>query len=514
MKQSLSRRDFLKLASLLPAGVATSHALTKLGTPQLNPNSKQKNVLVIVFDALSAYHISLHGYQRETMPNLSKLAELAVVYHNHYAGGNFTTPGTASLLTGTLPWTHRAFQSNGTVSDAFVTRSIFNAFKDYYSVAYTHNPWANTILKQFSADIDEYVPWYQLFLRSHDDQFIHTLFKNDDDIASVSWTRNINVTEQGSAYSLLVSHLFQWLREKNIDDYKKLFPRGLPSIEASQNVFTLEDAVDWISNRLPSLPQPFLGYFHFLPPHDPYRTSAEFYNHFAQDGFQPVEKPDDPVFSQGMSKVEMMRNRTEYDEFLLYADKEFGRLYQQLESSGLLENTWLVLTSDHGEMFERGIVAHGTDSMYQPVIRTPLMIFEPGRKSRMDIHTNTSAIDLLPTLLHVNGQAIPEWAEGEVLAPFAESGSGPERSVYSMRSTKNGKFVPLTHASVTLTKGRYKLHYYFGYEQRNIPDMVKLFDVESDPQELIDLSEKQKEITTELLKELKIKLDVVNQPYL
>jgi hypothetical protein len=99
------------------------------------------------------------------------------------------------------------------------------------------------------------------------------------------------------------------------------------------------------------------------------------------------------------------------------------------------------------------------------------------------------------------------------LAPFAESGSGPGRSVYAMRSTKNGKFVPLTHASVSMTKGQYKLHYYFGYEERDIPDLVKLFDVESDPEELVDLSTSHQEIATALLNELKIKLAEVNEPY-
>jgi len=444
----------------------------------------------------------------------SKLSERAIVYHNHHAGGSFTTPGTASILTGTLPWTHRAFQANGRVAKQFESQNLFGVFKDYYRIAYTHNPWANTLLEQFSGEMDELVPWFSLFLRSSDDGFIHTLFKKDDDIASVSWTRNMNINEQGTAYSLLLSHIFTLLRERNIASYKKMFPRGLPSIQASQNSFILEDAVEWITNRLGSIQQPFLGYFHFLPPHDPYRTSLEFYRWFEQDGFTPVEKPDDPVFSQKKSKSEVIRNRTEYDEYILYADKEFGALYEQLETSGVLENTWLIFTSDHGEMTERGIVGHGTDALYQPIIRVPLMIFEPGRQSHMDIHTNTSAIDLLPTLLHVTGHGIPEWAEGEVLAPFAESGSGPERSVYAMRSTKNGKFVPLTHASVTLTKGRYKLHYYFGYEERNIPDLVKLFDLESDPEELVDLAQIQKEMTTELLKELKIKLEAVNQPYL
>ena len=513
MKKQVSRRDFLKLSGALPFSYATSRFLKTLKIPQARQDGHQ-NVLVIVFDALSAYHVSTYGYQRETMPNLTRLSEKAVVYHNHHAGGSFTTPGTASLLTGTLPWTHRAFQSNGTVIEPFETQNLFGAFQDYYRIAYTHNPWANTLLEQFSGAMDELVPWYSLFLRSGDDSFVHTLFKKDDDIASVSWTRNMNVNEHGTAYSLLMSHLFTFLRERNIASYKKMFPRGIPSIQASQNSFILEDAVKWISNRLNSIQQPFLGYFHFLPPHDPYRTSLEFYRWFEKDGFAPVDKPEDPIFSQGFSKADVTRSRTEYDEYILYADKEFGSLYNQLEEAGILDNTWLILTSDHGETIERGIVGHSTDALYESIIRVPLMIFEPGRASRMDIHTNTSAIDLLPTLLHVTGHEIPEWAEGEVLAPFAESGSGPERSVYAMRSPKNGKFVPLTHASVILTKGRYKLHYYFGYVERNIPDLVKLFDVESDPDEMNDLSETQKEITTELLQELKIKLEAVNQPYL
>ena len=513
MKQQVSRRDFLKLSSTFPFSYATSRFLKTLGMPQPHQNG-QNNVLIIVFDALSAHHVSTYGYQRETMPNLTRLSEKAVVYHNHYASGSFTTPGTASLLTGTLPWTHRAFQSNGRVIKSFETQNLFGAFQDYYRIAYTHNPWANTLLEQFNGAMDELVPWYSLFLRSGDDSFIHTLFKKDDDIASVGWTRNMNINEQGTAYSLLMSHIFTLLRERNIANYKKVFPRGIPSIQASQNSFILEDAVEWITNRLASIQQPFLGYFHFLPPHDPYRTSLEFYHWFEKDGFVPVDKPDDPIFSQGKSKIEVVKNRTEYDEYILYADKEFGNLYEQLEKSGMLDNSWLIFTSDHGETIERGIVGHGTDALYESIIRVPLMIFEPGRTSRTNIHANTSAIDLLPTLLHVTGHEIPEWVEGKVLAPYAESSSGSERSVYAMRSTKNGKFDPLTHASVSMTKGQYKLHYYFGYHERNIPDLVRLFDVESDPEELNDLSETQKEITTELLQELKIKLEAVNQPYL
>jgi arylsulfatase A-like enzyme len=511
MKIKANRRDFLKLAGTLPVSLAASRTLKKLGVP-VNQAGKY-NVLVIVFDAWSAYHVSTYGYQRETTPNLARLAERAVVYHNHYASGNFTTPGTASLLTGALPWTHRAFQSNGTVADPFITQNIFGAFPNHYRIAFTHNPWANTLLEQFKNELDEFVPRFSLFLGSFNDEIIHRTFKNDDDIASVSWGRNVNLSDDGYAYSLFFSHLYGILQERSVTAYKKLFPRGIPSIGDAQNSFVLEEAVNWTAKRLTQIPQPFLGYFHYLPPHDPYRPSIEFIGAFKEDGYQPAEKPND-VFSKQVSNAEMLKLRTEYDEFILYADNQLGNLFNQLEESGLLENTWVVVTSDHGELFERGIVGHGTDAMYESVIRVPLMIFEPGRSSRTDIHYLTSAIDLLPTLLHVTGQEIPAWAEGKVLPPYADDSPDLKRSVYAMRSNKNGKYSPLTRASIILAKGRYKLHYYFGYVDHGIADMVKLYDVIADPEELVDLASIQKEIASELLDQLKAKLADANKPYL
>ena len=153
MKNQITRRDFLKLAGLLPLSITLPRVLNPLDNQQ-----GQQNVIIIVFDALSAFHVSLYGYQRETMPNLARLAERAIVYHNHYAGGSYTTPGTASFLTGTLPWTHRAFEHIGTVDDAFIEKNIFTLFPNYFRVAYTHNPWANVILKQFINSLQEYIP--------------------------------------------------------------------------------------------------------------------------------------------------------------------------------------------------------------------------------------------------------------------------------------------------------------------------------------------------------------------
>ena len=509
MNKRLNRRDVLKLAGLLPIGLAAPRLLRMLNTPFL-AQGLSKNVIVILFDAFSAYDISLYGYARQTTPNIDRLANRAIVYHNHFAGGNFTTPGTASLLTGVLPWTHRALNLNSQVAEPYIEKNIFSAFPDYYRIAYTHNGFANTFLRQFRGHLDELIPRESLYLQSYD-SLISSLFNNDDDIASISWIRAMKVNEEGSAYSLFLSHLYESLEERKLENLKPRFPRGLPTVSLV-NPYVLETAIDAIKRRLTQIPQPFLGYFHFMPPHHPYRTSHEFFNAFKGDGVRPLEKPVESLARRVVKGLP--EQRTEYDEFILYCDREFGRLYNYLESSGLLENTWLVLTSDHGEMFERGISGHGSKVLYQPVVRIPLLIFEPGRQNRQDVYDDTSAVDVLPTLTHLTGQKAPHWTEGNILPPFAEPDLN--RNIYTVQAIDNPQYAPLTQASTVLVKENYKLHYYFGYPELSNSDgeEVRLFDTKADPEELVDLSSSRKGIASELLNTLKNKLTEVNKPYL
>ncbi|MGB7873445.1 MAG: sulfatase-like hydrolase/transferase [Anaerolineales bacterium] len=514
MKKGITRRDFLKLSGLLPLSVAAPRFINSLDTLQQAEN-KPPNVIVVVFDALSAFDVSLYGYQRETTPNIARWAERAVVYHNHHAGGNFTIPGTASLLTGTFPWTHRAFSLNQkNVEKSFLDKNIFSTFPNHYRIAYTHNPVANGFLTQFSASMDEYVPLGKLFLAS--DDFISSLFEKDEDTANVSWIRAMKKKEEGYAYSLFLARLYEKQRERLITGLQSQFPGGIPHV-AEDDYFLLEDAIDWLGETLGNLPQPFMGYFHFMPPHFPYLTHKDFQGRFEGDDFLPEFKPSDAFSSGETNKFEfLLRKRTNYDEYILYADREFGRLMDQLELSGILDKAWVILTSDHGEMFERGILGHTTPVLYQPVIKVPLLIFEPGQKSRRDIYANTSAVDLLPTLLHVTDQRLADWIEGFVLPPFQPTKFDSERSLYAVQARTNAQYEPLTIATTALIKGQYKLMYFFGYDELGGAgsERIEMYDLENDPEELNDLSSAKRETTVELLNELKQKITEVDKPYL
>jgi arylsulfatase A-like enzyme len=510
INNQISRRDFLKLAGMLPLSFAAPRLINSLMPTE--QSGIVQNVIVVVFDAFSAYDISLYGYQRETTPNIARWAERAVVYHNHHAGGNFTTPGTASLLTGTFPWTHRALGYYDTVDDSFINKNIFAAFQNHYRLAYTHNPVANRFLSQFSGEMEDHVPLGKLFLTN--DDFIYTLFGKDEDTASVSWVRAMKTKEEGYAYSLFLARLYEKQRERMIAELRSQFPGGVPHI-ATDDYFLLEDGIAWLGDTLSTLPQPFMGYFHFWPPHDPYNTNREFFGHFDGDGFWPATKPVDLFSKKEDAMIEfLLRKRTNYDEYILYVDQEFGRLMDRLDASGVLENAWVVLTSDHGEMFERGILGHWTPVLYEPVIHVPLMILEPGKKRRQDIYENTSAVDVLPTLLHVTGQEPAVWSEGVVLPPFTEAYNS-ERNLYAVQSLDGERYLPITVATTALIKGQYKLMYFFGYEKLGAGnERVELYDIKNDPEELNDLASTKRETTADLLNELKQKLAEKNKPYL
>src|SRR5215211_8861229 len=170
----LSRRDFLKTSAAVVAGATLAGASSILSAAHSQASSAP-NILMLVFDAMSARHLSLYGYARETTPNLQRFAERASVYHKHYAAGNFTTSGTASMLTGLYSWTHRAINYRGMIDRHLTDRNLFKLIgKEYTRFVFTQNLWADILLSQFQSDLDIYLPCDSY------SKFIHSSLQPDD----------------------------------------------------------------------------------------------------------------------------------------------------------------------------------------------------------------------------------------------------------------------------------------------------------------------------------------------
>jgi arylsulfatase A-like enzyme len=454
------------------------------------------------------------------MPKLSQLLERATVYHQHYASGNYTTPGTASLLTGTYPWTHRALKLFDTVTQQSERLNIFHLFNQYNRIAYTHNSLVEILLDQFTDETTFHKPCEELYLSSV--WWVDMLFKPDFDTASLAWDRIIDPTLDGLLYSLFFSKYIRNSLEKLPPEITEKFPRGLPNIGRNTNLYILEQAIDWIKYQIKDSLQPFLAYFHLLPPHAPYKTRREFIDSFLGDGWEPPEKNFPPVNPQTRhSREELLIQRREYDEFILYVDSEFDRLFKYLEQEGLLDNTWVVVTSDHGEVFERGSIGHGSINLYQPVVKIPLIIFEPGQKSRIDIHTPTNAVDVLPTLLHLTDHPVPLGLEGEILPPYRGTSIDPSRETFSLQAKLiPDSLGPITSGTMMMIKDRLKVIRYFGY--RNAYDyeiemesdpLYEVYDIIDDPEEMNDLSSRSTSEVQEMIDALEQKYQEVSGEY-
>lgn len=502
---SFSRREFLKLASFLPY---FSIKPGSVGKQSHNEAPNLPNILIFVFDTLSAEHISLYGYRRDTMPNLAQFAKRAAVYNRHYSAGSFTSPGTASLLTGTYPWTNRTFHLFGDVAEQRASDNIFRAFggQGYTRTGFSQNPLANYLLVQFMEDLEALRLPKEAALLEY--EFSDDLFLNDYRAASIVERAFLRPPQDQpiSFFSNFIAQSFEDRAKRGIQSANKSeYPQGV--VEHHELSYLLKDSIDWMGDTIRSLPSPYLSYFHLWPPHDPYRPSAAFIDRF-QDGWKPAEKPEH-FFSDGLSQGKLNGHRQRYDEYVAFVDSEIGRLLDGLERDGVLDSSYVIFTSDHGELFERGIWKHFNPALYNGVIRVPLLISAPGQRERRDIFSNTSSVDLLPTLAHLAGLPAPAWSEGRVLPPFAPANQ--DRSVFAFDAKKTPKFGPIRQSTTALFRNNYKLIYYQGYD--GFDGVSELFGLENDPDELVDLSSSKKSVAEEMLQEILAKHAEVNAPY-
>jgi len=483
--KNISRRDFLKTAMAVSATSLLSLSPALRG---LKAASDKPNIIILVFDAMSACNLSVYGYPRSTTPGLERIAERATVYHSHYSAGNFTTSGTASMLTGLYPWTHRGINLGGMVNQKFVDHNIFTLMKDeYYCTAFTQNYLADVLLGQFQSGIDRHIAtpsFYEELNRPLLGQYfprdpVAAYYGLDDYLFSGG------IDRVGSVPSVPIFGFLNGLAHRGQNFYRPLpdYPYGLPynSSYSYENSVAFAGVRDEILN-LASQQSPFLSYFHMYSPHEPYTPRKEFVDIFPEIEFP--RKKATKFSTLDIPYESIVSRRKTYDEYVANVDFEIEKLVNALEDSGVLKNSYLILTADHGELFERGEYGHVTQLLYDAVVHIPLLVLAPGQKDRRDIYHSTSNIDLLPTLLHIGGKKSLAGLDGKVLPGLG--GNEDARSLFSMEAKKCSSFGDLVNgATVSMVKGEHKLIYYTGYPRR--PDTFELYNLKDDMNEMKDL---------------------------
>ncbi|GAB4544541.1 MAG: hypothetical protein Fur0020_13840 [Thermodesulfovibrionia bacterium] len=434
------------------------------------------NIILVTFDALASREMSLYGYHRKTTPFIDEWARDAHVFTNVKSASNFTTSATASLMTGKRVWTHRVFQLEGSKPINSDLESLPHLLKKngYFNMAFIVNPHTSVKVLGMSDSFD-IAPLAIEFSESH------SLF---------GW-------KFGVVESLLYRffgdriRLHNWLLQRNfvLDRFINLISRNLSVTEVPP-----EDAfnrfIDILDKRPP---QPFFAWIHLFPPHDPYLPSGAYKGYFKQSDELRTYKEQEAIrmeayrytfqykpFPDEMKPlVNHLRNY--YDEFVRYCDDTFRDFIMELQRRGIIDNTVIILSSDHGESFEHGYFTHGGPFLYEDVVSVPLIIKEPHQEEGRVINDPIEQIDIPPTILDYAGIGIPSWMEGRSLMPLIEGKALAPKMLFSMVLEKNPVNAPITKGTVAVWDGDYKLIYYIEKGES------LLFDLKTDPQESRDI---------------------------
>jgi len=191
---------------------------------------------------------------------------------------------------------------------------------------------------------------------------------------------------------------------------------------------------------------PFFLFLHYFDPHLDYTPPPPYDKLFDRDYKGKIDGTRDSIEKarrKGLSKADLNHITALYDGEIAYTDSQLGRLFAKLEETRLIDDTLVIITSDHGEEFlEHGSFGHG-ETLYEEMLRVPLIIHFPKGKyvgRRVDVEVST--IDIAPTILaFLNLSPLPG-EQGENLLPYLKGKIPPSRFLMSGAN----KFGPKKHS--------------------------------------------------------------------
>lgn len=363
----------IAFCGLLPAVYLV--AALAAARPQISAATELPTVILVVVDALRPDHVSGYGYARPTTPNLDqRLIGTGASFLDATAASSWTYPSNAAMLTGRLP------------SDIGV---------HWHSDA-TRIPESETMLAEH--------------------------------------LKAAGYTTAGFVNAYYVWPNFGFGDGFDIYEVVQSGPNG----DAAQVNLA---ALDWLTGTWePDLQdKPLFLFLYYYDPHTVYDPPPPY--DLLYDGTYTGTLTG-KAYNNGERVVagEIVPTPRDiehlialYDGEITYWDEQFGQIMDRLEEFGLLDNALVILTADHGQMFgEHGKWTHH-NSLYEEVVRVPLLFRWPGVLPPAQMITSpVTSMDVTPTVLQLLGLPAPDNMAGQDLSPLLlGTGSDPERPIFS-----------------------------------------------------------------------------------
>ena len=343
-----------------------------------------KTVFVLL-DSLNRNAMECYGGSQVHTPNFSRFAERAVTFDNHYVGSLPCIPARRDLHTGRYNFLHRSWGPLEPFDDSFP--ELLKQSGTYTHIVTDHHHYfadgGGTYHQRFSS-------WELVRGQAID-----------------RWKAHVNpdLKELKSKYHPMQQHRLNYMINRE---------------------YVSEEA-DYCGPQVFSLAQEFLNKNHdqddwllqleCFDPHEPFHAPQRFRDLYPRDYKGPLL--DWPIYDRVKETPEEIGElRANYAALTTMCDEYFGQLLDFFDANDMWQDTCLILTTDHGFLLgEHDWWAKNRMPVYDEIARIPLMIYHPqfaaqGGSRRSSL---TQTIDIMPTVLNMHGQPVPEDVLGHSL---------------------------------------------------------------------------------------------------
>lgn len=382
-------------------------------------DSSRANAIIVMADQMKATASSLYSRYGVSTPGLQRLAKLGVRYDNATTPHPLCVPARVAMWTALNP--HR---TGCTVNKTPMPEGMPHAARWWKECGYELALLGKNHCFADTSDYDLFDVWCEIEHYGFKDKLAHYGFKDDAPDAEspkgMAWVESEELVT--AAHSV----------RNNMPP-----PKGGVSSYAATDYEDRHYSTGLLSNQADAYlrqnhERPFVLWLSLPDPHVPYETPRHFFEQALAQQIElpppgPVPGDDMPMRNRILSRimrwpdehVDDLRNVVAaYHGNVLHIDRLIGRLIDTLEDTSLLKNTIVVFCSDHGDFAGEHQMAAKGGVLYDCLVRIPMIIVAPNRLAPNQIvSTPASLTDIVPTLFHLQGLALPRGLDGQLLQP-------------------------------------------------------------------------------------------------